>query len=189
MDKTGSFHLRGGTAPSISDEPASTSLPSPKWRCLPCRHWSNSSPVCARHGSRVRHGRPAFPRRSPSDCVVGPIRSRQSPPSCGNGSRQSPGVHRANCWSGCRLSTPASTRTGSCAHCSVAAHRMVFGTMTADPCIASGDVKGSLLTMVRTTTSAIVMGARKVLWICRCALMSAFKGFGRAFMLPECHRG
>jgi hypothetical protein len=33
---------------------------------------------------------------------------------------QSRGIHRASYWSGCRLSAPALTRTGSCGHCSVA---------------------------------------------------------------------
>ena len=50
---------------------------------------------------------------------AGPIRSRPSRPSCGPGSRQSRGIHRASYWSDCRLSDPAPTRTGSCGHCSV----------------------------------------------------------------------
>ena len=51
-----------------------------------------------------------------------------------------------------------------------AAHRMVFGTMTADPGVAAGDGEGRLLSaMVRTTVSAIVKAARRALWICRCA--------------------
>jgi len=40
-------------------------------------------------------------------------------PEVRDGSRQSRGIHRASYWSGCRLSAPAPTRTGSCGHCSV----------------------------------------------------------------------
>ena len=57
---------------------------------------------------------------TPKRLRVGPIRSRPSRLSCGNGSRPSRGIHRASCWNGCRLSALASTRTGSCGHCSVA---------------------------------------------------------------------
>jgi hypothetical protein len=50
-----------------------------------------------------------------------------------------------------------------------AAHRMVFGTMTANPGVTPGPARAARSAMVRTTTSVMVKAARRALWICRCA--------------------
>jgi hypothetical protein len=50
-----------------------------------------------------------------------------------------------------------------------AAHRMVFGTMTAMLVWPLGTARAGCSAMVRTTVSAIVKAARRALWICRCA--------------------
>jgi hypothetical protein len=99
--------------PSSSSSKLPTPRPPAMWRSLPRRRWSSSFLGCARHGRRVKYARPARQGRSPSVCGAGPIRWQRSRPSCGGGSRQSPGAHRANCSSGCRQSIPASTRTDS----------------------------------------------------------------------------
>jgi len=84
-----------------------------------CRRSASPHPKCSwlPHRLSARPEAPVLEARPTSAPKAKPKRLRRRPDpfaavtiTLGNGSRQSRGIRRANCWSGCRLITPVSTR-------------------------------------------------------------------------------